>query len=143
MASIVWTDSTGTATLENAHAGTTASRFANWRPLGRAVGEKATGLGDGARHSFTFRQDYLAAFELRDIPESAMLLMDRLARHLDAGGTITVNTGDAASRTYTCTLAPGAEPPDPEMTDERERWYRLTFTLLNAAATPTAMILGY
>jgi hypothetical protein len=131
MASIGWTDSTGAATLTNLYATGPASRFANWTPDTAIVAQSANAMADGALHVFEFRADYLVSFELRDIPEASHALMMRLSRHLQRGGSVTVTTGDAASHVYTCTLAPGAERPRPEMTDERDRFYRLSFTLLN------------
>lgn len=142
MASISWTDDSGPATLENAHAGTPASRFAMWQPRSRSIGEKKEALADGQRHSFRFRADHGATFELRDIPESHMELMLRLSEHLDDGGTITVNTGDGASRSYTCCLAPGSEPPDPQLSDETLLWYTMAFNVITPSGGPMLCIYG-
>lgn len=136
MASLSWTDSVGAATLSNVwnSVSTHAGRFANWTPDSIIVGPAKDALGTGDRHVFEFRTDYIATFELRDIPETSHALMMRLSRHLQRGGSVTVTTGDASSTVYTCKIAPGAERPVPEMTDERDRFYRMTFTLKNTAA---------
>ena len=104
MASITFTDSTGTATLDNgltANAGGVGSRFASWVPFTRRIGETATALGTGARYAFTFRIDYGASFEIRDLPNTTQVVALRLIRHLEGGGVVTVTTADAAARTYT------------------------------------------
>jgi hypothetical protein len=104
VASITFTDGTGTATLDNgltSSAGGVGSRFASWVPFTRRIGETATALGTGARYAFTFRIDYGAAFEMRDLPNTTQLVALRLIRHLEGGGVVTVTTADAAARTYT------------------------------------------
>lgn len=103
MASITFTDNTGTATLDNgltATAGGVGSRFASWVPFTRRIGETATALGTGQRYAFTFRIDYGAAFEMRDLPNTTQAVALRLIRHLDGGGVVRVTTGDTAAREY-------------------------------------------
>jgi hypothetical protein len=130
MASIAWTDSTGSATLENAHAGTPASRFASWMPTSLPIGDKANAAADGQLYSYRLRTQHGASFELRDIPETSMALMLRLMLHLADGGTATVNTGDGAARSYTVCLAPEADPPAPQLSDETFLWYSMGFTVI-------------
>lgn len=114
MASITFTDGTGTATLDNgstAIAGGVGSRFASWTPFTRRIGERAVALGTGATYAFTFRIDRGATFTMRDIEASAQETALRLIRHLLGGGTCTVTTGDTASRTYnSCSIDPEATP---------------------------------
>jgi hypothetical protein len=114
MASVTFTDGTGTATLDNgttAIAGGVGSRFASWTPFTRRIGERAVALGTGVSYAFTFRIDYGASFSMRDIPASAQDVAMRLIRHLLGGGVVTVTTGDTSSRTYTnCGIDPEATP---------------------------------
>jgi hypothetical protein len=136
MASISFNDGVA-ATLDNgltAIAGGAASRFANWTPFTRRVGPSATSLATGARTMFTFRTDYGASFEMREIPASAMSVVLRLKRHLENGGTVTVTTGDSAARTYaTCGLAPDAAL-GLTMTDPVQLTYTLSIALINLGA---------
>jgi hypothetical protein len=114
MASISFTDGTGAATLDNGLTGSAAgvgSRFASWVPFTRRIGERAVALGTGASYAFTFRIDYGATFEMRDIPNTNQATIMRLIRHLEGGGTITVTTGDTAARTYSnCSINPETGP---------------------------------
>jgi len=109
MASITFNDGTS-ATLDNGLTSTAAgvgSRFASWVPFTRRIGERAVTLATGASYTFTFRIDYGATFQMRDLPNTTQATALRLIRHLQGGGTCTVTTGDAASRTYTnCAIDP-------------------------------------
>lgn len=109
MASITFNDGTS-ATLDNGLTGVASgvgSRFASWTPFTRRIGERAVTLATGASFAFTFRIDYGATFELRDLPNTTQSVALRLIRHLQGGGTCTVTTGDAAARVYTtCGIDP-------------------------------------
>lgn len=136
MASITFTDGTGTSTLDNGLTSSAAgvgSRFANWTPFTRRVGESATALATGARYSFTFRIDYGATFEMRDIPNTNQSVALRLLRHLQGGGTCTVTTGDTASRAY----ATASLDPEGDVTlafqDAQFLTYTMAFSLINLA----------
>lgn len=133
MASITFNDGTS-ATLDNgltATAGGVGSRFASWTPFTRRVGETATALGTGARYSFTFRIDYGATFEMRDLPNTTQSVALRLIRHLQGGGTCTVTTDDAAARTYTnCTLDPQGDV-SLKFQDPQFLTYTMAFALIN------------
>lgn len=136
MASITFTDGTGTATLDNGLTATAAgvgSRFANWTPFTRRVGERAVSLGTGASYAFTFRIDYGATFEIRDIPNTNQTVALRLMRHLQGGGTCTVTTGDSASRTY----SQSSLDPEGDVTltfqDAQFLTYSMSFALINLA----------
>lgn len=118
-------------------------RFASWAPRSVPVGERAHALGTGALHFFAFRTDYGATFELRGIPASQMAVMERLVRHLATGGTVTVNTGDSAARSYTAGLAPEAELPHPVLSDAQLLEYSMAFHVINRSGAPGPMICTY
>jgi hypothetical protein len=145
MASITFNDGTS-ATLDNGMtgvAGGVGSRFADWTPFQRPVGPAVTALGTGARYQFAFRTDYGASFTMNDIPNSSMSVMLRLQAHLLGGGTVSVATGDSASRTYaTCCLAPDGAV-DITLQDKVELRYSMSFALINIAASPGAMLCIY
>jgi hypothetical protein len=104
------------ATLTNGYP-PPGDRFAGWEMDSPLMGVEAETLADGTLHVFEFHVKYVASFELRDIPQSQVATALRLIRHLNRGGEVTVNTGDAEGRTYTCQKLKGAEPslgkPDP------------------------------
>jgi hypothetical protein len=100
-------------------------------------------LGTGTLYTFSFRNEYLVTFELRQIPQSQMAIMLRLQRHLKSGGTIAVNTGDATSHSYpTCCLQKGADP-SPRLSDPKNLEYSMTFALRNIAGSPVDFICQY
>lgn len=139
MASITFTDASGTATFDNAMAtlaGGVASRFANWVPFQRPVGAVATSLGTGARAMFRFRTDYGASFQVPEIPLGNMATALRLQAHLLDGGTVIVRTDDAAGRTYTtCCLAPDGDVTL-ELADRQTLTYTMGLSLINLGGTP-------
>jgi hypothetical protein len=143
MASIAFTDATGAATLTNAHEGTAASRFADWAPLVPLNAAIAHELGTKRRHAFSFGDVYGASFVFRDIPNTQMGVMTRLARHLAHGGEATVNTTDSASRSYTVGIAEGAEAPSIELSDPTFLWYSMAFVVIDLAETPGDMVCEY
>jgi len=120
-----------------------ADRFGNWNPSALPVTDEEESLGTGQLHVFKFRDDYLVNFELSMIPQGSMGMMLRLARHLKNGGTVTVNTGDNASRSYpTCCLQKGADP-QPKLTDRKLLEYTMNFALRNVDASPVDFICIY
>lgn len=133
MASITFNDGTS-ATLDNgltSTAGGVGSRFASWTPFTRRVGERAVTLATGASFDFTFRIDYGATFQMRDLPNSTQSVALRLIRHLQGGGTCTVTTGDAASRVYTtCSIDPNGDVTL-EFQDATFLTYSMSFSLIN------------
>ena len=139
MASLTFTDASGTATCDNAMttiAGGVASRFANYVPFQRPVGAVATSLGTGARTMFRFRTDFGASFQVTDIPLGNLATALRLQTHLLDGGTVIVRTDDAAGRTYvSCCLAPDADVTL-ELADRQTLTYTLGLTLINLNGTP-------
>lgn len=136
MASISFTDTSGAATLDNgltASAVSVGSRFAEWTPFTRRVGEQAVSLATGAVHTFTFRIDYGARFVMRDLPNTTQAVALRLIRHLQGGGTCTVTTGDLASRTYNnCGLDPSGNV-ELQFQDATFMTYSMTLSLINLA----------
>lgn len=133
MASITFNDGTS-ATLDNgltSTAGGVGSRFASWVPFTRRVGERAVTLATGASFDFTFRIDYGATFQMRDLPNSTQSVALRLIRHLQGGGTCTVTTGDAASRVYTtCSIDPNGDVTL-EFQDATFLTYSMSLSLIN------------
>lgn len=143
MASISFTDTTGSATLTSAWPTGDPRRFRNWTPYSKPFGEGANKLSDGQLHRFAFRTDHTATFEMPGIANSSMSTALRLIEHLlGDGNTCTVTTDDAASRTYTVCLAPGTEP-EFTLEDPRLIEYTLRLTVLNVATSPTAMLCVY
>jgi hypothetical protein len=118
-------------------------RFSNWNPSSPVVGDEEEALGTGQLFVFAFRNDYLVTFDLRQIPQSQMSIMLRLQRHLKNGGTVSVNTGDAANRVYpTCCLQKGTDPV-PKLTDPKNLEYSQNFALRNVAGGPTDFLCIY
>lgn len=137
MAKIDFVDGGGAATLDNgktAIAAGVGSRFSNWTPFTRPIGPQAVGLGTGAVHQWSFRTDYGASFDLRDIPNANLATALRLVRWLLGGGTCSVTTGDSAANVYaTCGLAPGTVP-SLTLEDVTEQTFRLQVSLINLGA---------
>lgn len=134
MAAIAWTDAIGAASLTNG-VPVPGDRFRTWLPVSRPVGAIATSLGTGQRYMFAFRTDRMAGFTLAEIPMASLALVVRLIAHLEGGGTVSVTTGDNASRVYaTCGLAEGAEPQLTQQ-DATNLTYALSLTLVNLGST--------
>jgi len=144
MASITFNDGTS-ATLDNGTTGIASgygSRFADWVPFTRPVGPAVTALGTGLRYQYAFRTDYGASFSMTDIPNTSMSVMLRLQAHLIGGGTCTVTVDDGPNGPYTCCLAPDGDVSI-SLQDKGLLLYSMSFTLINAAASPTAMLCQY
>jgi hypothetical protein len=138
MARLVFTDTTGTATLDNALgavAAGVASRFRAWTPFSNPVGPAKHALGTGALHKFVFRTDQGARFRLEEIPLLNLPVALRLMAHLLAGGTVRVETDDAQLRAYaSCGLAPETVP-ELQLADTRGLTYALTLAVINLGTT--------
>jgi len=138
MASITFTDDAGTATLDNGltgSAGGVGSRFASWVPFTRRIGDRATALGTGITHAFTFRIDYGAGFEMRDLPNTTQSVAMRLVRHVTGGGGCVVTTGDLAARTYAnCGIDPEGAAPALAFQDAAFLTYSLSLSLINLSS---------
>lgn len=141
MASLSWTDSVGSASLDNSEP-EPSSRFASWTVLADDMADSAEGLGDGVVYAFTFGARYGATFTLPYIPNASQALLARFERHAKNGGVFTVTTDDAASRVYaTCQVPKGAtidKQYDPVL-----RVWALTLTVRNVAPAPTEMLCLY
>lgn len=139
---IDWTDAVGVASLSNGLP-VPLDRLASWNPKAKPIGPAERAVGTGSLFTFTFRTDYTASFEIRNIPNSSMALMLRLQEHLLKGGQVSLTTGDSLSSVYpTCELAPDTEPTITP-SDSRELRFVFAVTLLNVAATPVRMICQY
>jgi hypothetical protein len=142
--SIAFTDGTGSATLtSDSQLLPPHDRFWAWTPLSPTTETEAASEVvslTGVTHQWAYRSDYGASFELRRIAEGSLAIADRLIRHLKTGNTVTVNTGDLDSATYTCRLMPGSTPQR-TLADEAMRWYTLALSLKNGSAA--AMTVRY
>jgi hypothetical protein len=80
---------------------------------------------------FTFRIDYGATFEMRDVPVANLATALRLVRHLQGGGTCTVTTGDTSSRTYSnCGIDPEGDV-EISMQDPQNLLYSVRLSVIN------------
>lgn len=128
--SLAWNDGAA-ATLDNV-AGT---GFIAWTPFPDLIGPKYAPLGTGRQVAWTHRTDYCVRLQLTQIPRTRLALIDRLFRHLLAGGDVTVNVGDPANRVYTAHLRAGTTP-EMQPPDRRTKEYAITLELVNNAAAP-------
>jgi hypothetical protein len=112
-----------------------ADRFAVWLPDVEEIGDVDQELGSGVTHLSLLREDFVVHLELHQLDAVAQILALRLKRHLWRGGSVTVNTGDQAARSYTCRLKPKTIPEVAEDTTDPE-FIRFLFRaqLLNTAA---------
>lgn len=139
--SIGFTDGTGAVSLTNGKP-SPGDRLTGWTPAGGPVGPRAHALADGAPYVYAFRTEYVVDFQLTQIPNSKMSDMLRCQRWLRAGGSVTITTGDAGSRTYTATLASEGDVTL-ERSDARLVEYTMTFTRLrNASAADMLCLYG-
>ena len=129
---LAWTDVVGAATLNNGKP-SPGDRFTAWTPFTKPIGPRYAVLATGVVYSWAHRTDYGASFQLTQIPRTSLDLVMRLVRHLIAGGTVTVNTGDSVPRVYSAGLRPETEPTL-ERSDAQNIEYTLTVELLNRTA---------
>ena len=126
---IQFTDATGSLTLTN-----TSPRFASWVPIPADIGQQAVSMGTGLTYQFVFRRDNCASFEVKNIRPKDVSTAIRLMYWLESGGSVTVNTADVNSNSYTCVLQPNQHP---KLTfDSKMLEYTLALNLLNTAGTP-------
>jgi hypothetical protein len=132
MASISFTDSTGSATLTNGMP-IPADRFGGWTPRDESIGPSAIQLPTGRIYGAKYRRDGLVEFELRTIPGSELPTMLRLKLHLMKGGIVTVvaTQHELGERWALATLAPGTEP-SVTFADSDYREYTFGVTLREA-----------
>lgn len=143
---ISFTDGIGAAQLDNGYTAVAAgvgSHFKSWTSDSLSVGPEVNALGTGALTKFVFRTDYVASFELTDIPNANTTILDRLIAWLRGGGVVSVTCGDTLGSVYgTCCLAPGAKVTK-KMDNKNDITWTLTVTLLNVAGSPGPMICVY
>jgi hypothetical protein len=132
MASIAWTDSTGSATLTNGMP-IPADRFGGWTPRDESIGPASIQLSTGRIYGAKYRRDGLVDFELRTIPGTELPKMLRLKLHLMKGGLIEVDAAqhELGERWAFATLAPGTEP-EVSFADSETREYTFGVTLREA-----------
>jgi hypothetical protein len=130
--SIAWTDSIGAATLTNGRP-VPADRFSGWTPDWVPIRAAATLLGPQEEESFEFADIHIARFELQNIPDTEHDLCLRLKRHLMRNGSVTINTGDDAARTYTAKRRPGSDVTLRPFNIQR-RLFAMGFEMKNTAA---------
>lgn len=139
MGFVSFTDSIGAAQLDNgmtAIAGGVGSRFRNWISRTIPIGVEGTSLGTGARSTFVFRTDYMASFQMQDIPNANVAKLDRLIAFLLKGGLVNVDTGDSGGNAYaSCCLAEGTTPEKTLFNGNDITW-QLSVTLVNLSAAP-------
>lgn len=135
MAKIQW--GSPTQTLDNGYTivgNGYVSRFANYTPFTKRIGDTAIALGTGARTMFTFRIDYGASFEMREIPNTSLSTALALIRHLQNGGVVTVDVADGVNGPYTnCVLAPDGDV-NLALQDSVELTYTLSLSVINLSA---------
>jgi hypothetical protein len=145
-AHINFTDSGGAAQLDNGMTGVAGgygSQFVGWSSKPNPVGPIKSALGTGAAAAFIFRTDYTATFELQEIPNANVAILDRLIAWLLSGGTVSVTCGDSTSAVYaTCCLAEGMKP-EKRMFDRNNLTWALKLTLVNIAGSPVPMTCIY
>ena len=143
---ITFTDGVGSAQLDNgmtAIAAGVGSRFVGWKSESKPVGDMTNALGTGAAAAFIFRTDYIATFEMQEIPNANVAILDRLVAWLLSGGTVSVTCGDTTSAVYaTCCLAEGTKPQK-KMFDKNAITWALSLTLVNIAVSPSPMTCIY
>lgn len=124
------------------------SRFRNFRPDTRPIGQTGTQLSNGALHMFRTRIQYGCHFEIHGLgmggsAGSALDIANKLKAHLMGGGQCAVYTEDALGSTYaTCGLMPGTEP-EITPTNSRAIEYAMRLSLINLAGSPVEMICHY
>jgi voltage-gated potassium channel Kch len=142
MASITFTDATGTATLNSAWP-SPANRFRGWTPFEVPFGDAAHGLGTGRRYLYEYRRDYGATFELPGIANTDLDIAMRLKAHLEGGGLVTLTTNDASSTVYTnIGIAPDTEV-EIVFEDRAMLEYTVKLTVLDQDTVPAQLLCEY
>lgn len=141
MGYIDFTDENGNAQVTN---GLTAPgrRFANWTPDTVRIADRRTALGSGITYEYLYRQDYVASFQINNIPVTSLPTVIRWKNWAMKGCGFTVVTEDTQSRTYQCYLRPGTEP-EIEMSDSTTLEYSLTVEVMSAERPPELLECTY
>ena len=137
--SVSFTDGTGAVTITSP-----CPRLGNWIADAVIIGEEATPLGTGIVENFVHRIDYVAAFEMQEIPLAASGVavdpyFQRLKLFLAGGGTFTVTTADLGGNVYTCTQQ---EKKPPTWTLDRVN-YCYTLKVYARNGTQAPMVVAY
>jgi len=152
------TGSTVVDPVVNMQSGTSGSTIAHadltkrdqWQFLACTATATATTIqpvvGDGSGPSGALW--YSDLWLVRDVTGGAAYrpidIADRLAYHLENGGTCEVDTGDVDGNVYaTCGLAPGASAQPPVLSDKKNLEYTLSVSLVNLAGSPARMRCHY
>ncbi len=137
MASNITFNDGSAGTLDNGK-NAPGDRFADWTPRQVAVGESSNPQASAQRTMFRFRTDWATRFSLPMIPSagasSKLTVATRLVAHLNNGGSCTVNTGDAASSSYTMVAAAGVTIAEPRLTDKALMEYTLDLDLASTGS---------
>lgn len=131
--SIAFNDGSGTTTITSV-----VPRLQNFVPDQLPVGPNETALGTGVVQQWVYRMDYTATLEMAYIPAASLADLQRLKAWLLSGGTATLNTADAAARSYTVGLKPGTAPS--WTLDKKLLEYTLSIAVLNTVAAPLICI---
>lgn len=141
MASITFTDATGTATVTNAWP-LAIRRFTGYAARPDVKAERAEAL-TGEAYVYVFAQLYDASFSLDDVDNADQALVMRLLRHCANAGIFSVATNDAAARTYPSVQCVGTDLPTATQDPVSLAW-RVTFPRVrNVAAAPVEMLAIY
>lgn len=128
--SIQFRDSFGSVTIT-----ALAPTLNSWLPDVDEVSDRQVPQGTGLEEFWRYRRDFWAGFEMGAIPAASLGDLHRLKSHLLTGGFITVNTNDAASRVYTCSVKPGSTPSW-SLTDRVNYEYTLSLEVRNVMPYP-------
>lgn len=110
-------------------------RFSSWTPDVDSIGSTEAALGTGITFHLGYRVDYLASLELRHLRPAVQAIALRLKRHLETGGSATIETDDSGANTYTVRIAPGTRV-QLEFSDSTRVLATLKLTVKNVAAAP-------
>ena len=123
----------GTTTI----AGGVGSRFIGWTSESTPIGDTKTALGTGIPFAFIFRTDFTATFEIQDIPNANVPILDRLMAWLLRGGVVSVTVDDIGGpHVYaSCYLAEGAKPAK-KLFNKNDLTWSLALKLVNSAGAP-------
>lgn len=118
----------GGVTIQGVWVNTPANRLSGYAPQARVVGQRRTLLASGAPRVWAYRDpDQTASFTIKDIPNTALEDCLTLAAHIDGGGTFEVDPEDGVHVYPNCVLAPGAETPQPTLSDAQALRYSMDF----------------
>lgn len=133
MANITFDDGSGSTSIASTGIPAPGDRLAGWSPGANIIRAEAVGLGNGITYGFEFRRDRHARFSIRYIKASALDALLRFQEWAESGGAFTVNTADAAARSYACVLLAGTRVEITEPDDFNE--YAVTLTAKSTAGS--------